>query len=225
MSRAWEQFRDADVGLPPDGATSRARGVGRAFGARGFLAQRREDIATCAAKTSAAVISAVETLASARTRADVIDAIARILVPSIADWSVIFERGPRLDSRPAVAATYPLCRDRSERLGSLSSVAVQARLGVVGAVATGRAQRSAESVFGPRADTAGDVSAQGDCVGSLVPFEVVSHPIVVGDSVRVVVTLARTRAGAPFRHADVELSAKVCTLAGERLNAIQRESP
>ena len=221
MSRAREQFRDADAGLPPDGATRRATGVARAFGARGFLAQRREDIATCAAKTSAAVTAAEETLASARTRADVLDAIARILVPSIADWSVIFERGPRLDSRPTVATTYPLSRDSVERLGSLSSVAVQARLGVVGAVATGRLQRSTESVFGSHADRAGGVSAQGDCVGSIVPFEVVSHPIVVGDAVRVVVTLARTRAGAPFRPADVELSASVCTLAGARLDAIQ----
>lgn len=122
MSRAWEQFRDADGGLPVHGASSRATGVGRAFGARGFLAQRREDIATCPAETPAAVTSAAETL------------------------------------------------------------------------------------------------------GAIVPFEVVSLPIVEGDAILVVVTLARARAGAPWRHADIALSADVCILAAERLIAIRREA-
>jgi hypothetical protein len=163
-------------------------------------------------------------LASASSRGEVIEAIARIVVPAIADWAVIFERRPRLDALPEVATTYPLRREKLECLASLSSVALQARLGVFQALATGRVQRTAESAFGLRADSNGGSSERRNCVGSILPFEVVSIPIVEGNIVRVVVTLARTRAGAPFRHADIELAADVCIRAAEGLSAIRNET-
>ncbi len=214
MSRAWELFRDADVGLPSEGTRRRATGVRRVSGPDGFLVQRREDIAA----------SAAGTLASACSRAEVLDAIMRILVPTVADLALIFDRGPRLDALPEIATTYPLRREKLECLGSLSSAAVQARLGVFRALVTGRVQRGAESAFACTADSVGDASGQGDRVGSIVPFEVVSLPIVEGDIIRVVLSLARTRAGAPFRHADIELAAFLCTLAAQGLIALRNET-
>jgi GAF domain-containing protein len=143
----------------------------------------------------------------------ILDALARLCVPTLGDWCVIYVASHRHGPlAPAAACTYPMREDRLRQLLDLYPVAGRERTGVAQAFSTGR-PHIINDVDDAWLRAVVSDPAQLALLRALAPRSLMFVPLVLANDVLGVLSLARMTPGRCWMPDDVATAVRFTSLA------------
>jgi GAF domain-containing protein len=174
-----------------------------------------------AERYSALLAEAAIQLGRASNTPRILDALARLCVPTLGDWCVIYLAShPRGPLAPAAACTYPMREDRLRRLLDLYPVAGRERTGVAQAFSTGRPHIIRDVDDAWLRDVVSD-PAQLALLRALAPRSLMFVPLVLANEVLGVLSLARMTPGRSYTPDDVAAAVRFAALAALAVGTTQ----
>jgi GAF domain-containing protein len=179
---------------------------------------------------SALLAEATVQLSRAGNSAGILDTLARLCVPTLGDWCVIYLAShPNGALAPAAAFTYPMREDQLRQLLDLYAVAGRERTGLAQAFSAGRPHIIPDVDDAWLRDVVSDAS-QLALLRALAPRSLMFIPLVLANRVLGVLSLARMTPGRCYTPDDLETAVRFSGLAAlavarMKSDAAERTSP